>query len=82
MNKITIDLDDPRVLELLADLEHKQWMKWAESMVKTENLSQKRKDRWVTMFSPYEDLPEKIKDYDREWARKIIAVLETCDCLR
>jgi len=60
------------LLEALSDLEHQQWMKWAKSIIDSEPISEARKQRWLTMMVDYKDLPDNIKEYDREWARKIM----------
>lgn len=62
------------MLEALSDLEHQQWMKWAKSIIDSEPISEARKQRWLTMMVDYKDLPNNIQEYDREWARKVIAL--------
>lgn len=62
--------------EELAALEHEQWMTWAADLMATENLSQKRLDRWKPFMVPYEQLSEKVKEYDRRWAEKIWSIVE------
>ena len=60
--------------ERLADLEHEQWMKWAGSVM--PEVSQGRQDRWQGYMVPYAELTEKVKDYDRKWADKILDILQ------
>jgi len=62
--------------EKLADLEHKQWKHWAKGILKEENISKERERRWEKDFVSYKDLPEKTKDFDREWADKVIKIVE------
>ena len=62
------------LLEALSDLEHQQWMKWAQSIMDSEPISDARKQRWATMMVDYKDLPNNIQEYDREWARKVLAI--------
>lgn len=62
------------LLEALSDLEHQQWMKWAQSIIDNEPISEARKKRWLTMMIDYKDLPDNIQEYDREWARKVMAI--------
>jgi hypothetical protein len=62
------------LLEALSDLEHQQWMKWAKSIIDSEPISEARKQRWLTMMVDYKDLPDNIQEYDREWARKVMAL--------
>lgn len=62
-------------LERLADLEHEQWMKWAKTLMKTENLSLNRIARWEKYMVPYSELDAKTKGYDRRWAKKVFDVI-------
>ena len=62
------------LLEALSDLEHQQWIKWAKSIIDSEPISEARKQRWLTMMVDYKDLPDNIQEYDREWARKVMAL--------
>ncbi len=64
------------LIEKLADLEHKQWMYWAKDILKTENITKERAKRWrEESFKPYKDLTEEQKDMDREWARKVLEII-------
>jgi len=67
---------EEKLLEELSELEHKQWMKWAKTILKEEDISEERGKRWKKDFKDYKDLPEDVKDFDREWARKVIKILE------
>ena len=62
--------------EELAALEHEQWMSWATELMKTENLSQERLDRWKPFMVPYEELPENVKKHDRRWAERVWHIVE------
>ncbi len=64
------------LLERLAALEHEQWMSWAGTIMKQEKLSEERLRRWLSYMVPYEQLPEDVKEYDREWARKVLEVIK------
>lgn len=90
--------DDSELVELLSALEHEQWMHWSKALYErmlafaTEEddddmmtfvLGQKVK--WEPSWKPYAELPDDVKEYDRKWARKVIAVLkgdacEKCGC--
>jgi hypothetical protein len=62
-----------KLIDRLAEIEHKQWMQWAKTLLEKEpNISQDRKDRWATLMVPYEQLSEEWKEYDREWARHVL----------
>lgn len=62
-------------LEELAEIEHDQWWKWAKTLMEKETLSKERIERWLKDMVPYKDLPEEVKEYDRKWARKVLATL-------
>ena len=65
------------LLEALASLEHDQWVTWASDLMEKENLSEERVNRWENeCMMPYENLSEKMKEFDREWARKVIKIYE------
>lgn len=64
------------LLESLADLEHRQWISLAKFLLKNENISEPRRKRWKKLFVPYNELSEKEKDQDREYAYKVIRLLK------
>jgi hypothetical protein len=62
------------LLEQLAALEHEQWARWTEHML--NNLTPDNIARWQRQIAtPYASLSEQEKESDREWARKILALL-------
>ncbi len=65
------------LLETLAEIEHQQWMNWAKHLIQTEKLSQETIERWKSYFIPYQELPEAIKELDRNYAKKVIAAFKT-----
>lgn len=69
-------LRNPELLEDLAALEHRQWRHWAENIADEEEISDERWERWESLFVPYQELPEDVKESDREWAREVLATLE------
>jgi len=72
LNKTTIsDHNETDLLEKFAELEHEQWAAWANNLLKEENLSLERKERWSRFLVPYSELPDEIKESDRIWARKV-----------
>ena len=77
--ELLIDLADPELLELLADLEHRQWSHWVkyvDGLEVTGHLVEDDLLRWKRQAkTPYEHLSEKEKESDREWARKVLDVL-------
>lgn len=72
-------MTDPRtiaieaVTEDLAAIEHEQWMAWASTIAMNEAISPERLARWEKSMVPYADLPDEVKEQDREWARKVLA---------
>ena len=64
---------DENVLERLAELEHEQWMHWSQSVA--AEVSAERRQRWQSCWVPYVDLPEEVKELDRQWARKVLETL-------
>lgn len=68
-----VDYDD--LVERLAALEHEQWMEWAQAIQREEPISLERARRWQGHYVPYADLPEQVKEQDRVYARKVVAVI-------
>jgi len=58
------------LLEDLAEIEHEQWMQWANA-VKHE-VSPERAKRWERYMVPYSEQSEGGKDIDRDWAKKVL----------
>lgn len=63
-----------KLLESLANLEHRQWISWSESLM--EFVPAEKAKRWKSYQVPYDDLKEDIKELDRPFARKTMKVLE------
>jgi hypothetical protein len=68
-------LTDEEIIESIAELEHDQWMLWADSIMKSEKISDNRFARWASLMIPYVELSEEMKEHDRVWARKALAIL-------
>ena len=70
-----------KLLEALADLEHKQWAHWTKYML--ENLlgynensaNQFARKCFNQINTPYSELTETEKESDREWARKTLETI-------
>lgn len=63
------------LLEDLANLEHQQWSAWFTH--ERANWNEKNLKRWTGQaYKRYEQLTEKEKESDREWARKVLKILE------
>jgi hypothetical protein len=65
-----------KIREELSELEHDQWMKWSKDIANEEDISKDRLDRWKKDWVDYKKLDEKTKDFDREWADKVINIIE------
>ncbi len=60
--------------EKLANLEHEQWSHWTKYML--DNLTDENIKRWRKQIDTnYDDLSEKEKDSDREWADKVLKLV-------
>jgi hypothetical protein len=61
------------LIDRLADIEHRQWIQWAKTLLEKEpGISEERRKRWESLFCEYKDLSEEWKEYDREWARRML----------
>jgi len=69
-------IEKSALIEELARLEHNQWVKWSQSVAESEPISESRSQRWTTLWVPYADLPENVKEQDRQWARMVFALIE------
>lgn len=69
-----VDHKRQELREKLAALEHEQWMEWAKSV--WDEVDPVTAIRWRGYFVPYSELTEEVKDHDREWADKILELIE------
>jgi len=76
LEKIMEVTAEEELIEKLTALEHEQWAEWAKSILKSENISKEREERWGSLFVPYEELSEDMKEMDRKYARKVLKVLK------
>ena len=65
-----------KLIEELAGLEHKQWEEWSKDIAKKEDISKERLDRWKEYWVSYKKLDEDVKEDDREWAEKVLHIIE------
>ncbi|KKL27957.1 hypothetical protein LCGC14_2379970 [marine sediment metagenome] len=75
LKQLLESLDKEKAIELLAAIEHEQWIEWAKSIAKSEKLSPERVKRWEKLYVPYDELTEESKEQDRVYARKVLKVL-------
>jgi hypothetical protein len=66
-------LSEAEMVEIVADLEHQQWMHWSQAVAHTVSSYQLK--TWQHLWVPYEQLPEDEKEKDRVWARKTLRAL-------
>ena len=59
-------------LEVLAELEHEQWEAWSRTIAQ-QGLTPERIARWEKTWVPYNELDDATQEYDRVWARLVIA---------
>lgn len=78
-----VELADSSVSERLAEYAHEAWSGWMKYMFKkcsfpsdgTVIIPKELADRWhMQMTTPYMDLPDEMKDSDRQEARRMIAI--------
>lgn len=68
----------------MADLEHQQWAFWVQSVIDRvesgEGITQSKVNSWKkNLNKAYHKLPEGEKDKDREWADKVLRILNVKD---
>jgi len=75
-----------KLREWLAEQEHIQWEHWSKALsnrmdnwvsqdwsrLTFEDNVKKQIEDWKKNWKPYKELPDHIKDYDREWVDKIL----------
>lgn len=64
------------LIEKLAELEHDQWVSWSKNVAKSSSLDITVRRRWESLWVPYEELSEEMKEKDRVWARKSMELVE------
>jgi len=67
------------LLEEISKLIHDEWIEWARNV--EHEISDERKARWETVYCEYEDLSEEMKDKDRVYAKKVLAMLKEKDII-
>ena len=68
-----------KIRELLANLEHEQWMAWTKYLYANhfhDTIEKLANEKWNKNWKSYNKLSEKLKDKDREWADKVITIIE------
>lgn len=80
-----------KLIELLAELEHYQWIYWSKNLAKQFE-ERKNPDstqwfrnkiiNWEKYWQPYALLSEKDKKLDRKWARKVLEIINPNPLMR
>lgn len=68
-------MNEDKLIEKLAELEHIKWMEWARHILSEETITTQRVQRWVRNFVPYDELSEQEKEKDRVLARRVLRAL-------
>ena len=61
------------LIEALAEIEHEQWMHWSQAVA--PKVGPGISDSWRKSWVNYAELTEEMKEADRVWARKVVALL-------
>ncbi|HMP82112.1 MAG TPA: hypothetical protein PKA41_05320 [Verrucomicrobiota bacterium] len=61
------------LLEALAEIEHAQWLHWSRAVA--GDVATATRDKWQRSWVDYAELNDELKEADRVWARKIVALL-------
>jgi hypothetical protein len=64
---------DDDLVEALAEIEHDQWMHWSRTVA--ADVSDATRAKWQGSWTNYAALSDDLKDADRIWARKVVALL-------
>jgi hypothetical protein len=67
----SIDAED--LVEALAEIEHQQWLHWSKAVA--PEVSNPTRLKWQSCWREYSELTENVKEADRVWARKVVALL-------
>lgn len=78
-------MEENGIIEIMADVEHERWSKWQKYLhslcVKNDDgsltISKERVEHWENeIATPYSQLSEKLKDFDRAEAKTTISALK------
>ena len=74
-----MSISDYELREKLAALEHQQWSHWTRYLIDSGLITDEAKiAHWKRQINtPYQELTEVEKDLDREWADKVIEILNS-----
>ncbi len=72
MNNMPLNPTD-NLVEALAEIEHEQWMHWSKSVA--GDVAEVIRSKWQRSWVDYAELADNMKEADRVWARKVVALL-------
>jgi hypothetical protein len=61
------------LIEALAEIEHEQWIHWSRAVA--GKVPEATRAGWQRSWVDYHELTDDVKEADRLWARRVIAVL-------
>lgn len=61
------------LIEALARIEHEQWMHWSQAVA--ADVTAATRVKWQRSWVDYAELTVDLKEADRVWARKVVALL-------
>ena len=61
------------LIEALAEIEHEQWMHW--STAAAADVPAATRTKWRRSWVDYDEMTDDLKEADRVWARKVVALL-------
>lgn len=70
---MTQPLSTTDLIEALASLEHEQWLHWSRAVAVA--VPARTRQKWEASWVNYGELNETMKEDDRIWARKVVALL-------
>jgi hypothetical protein len=62
------------LVEALAEIEHQQWMHWSQAVA--AHVPPMTREKWKASWVDYNTLTDDVKEVDRVWARKVVALLQ------
>jgi len=66
-----------KIKEGIAERIHLEWCDWSLNISEKEHLSPERIERWKKYWVEYSELPEDVKEQDRQWADELIKMLHS-----
>lgn len=74
ISKARFNFQELELLDRLAEIEHEQWVHW--TLYFLNNLNVENIERWLKQAKKsYWELSEKEKESDRQWAKKVLAII-------